>query len=242
MQRCALSRSAVPSMRMIRTHSRCSSSRWMASSCNGRPTGSVCSACLPAGRSRFRPLASAAVRLTRLLICWLLSSFIAVWAGSVQADETLTADIAPQPVADALAEFARQTGLQVIYLTPIATQRTSAGARTGMSPSDALTRLLDGTGLRFRFLNDRTVRIYVIDQDEGTPAPAPPPPRPKPAEHAPPSPSTLGDEVVVIGSRGAERLTQVPVSVTVRTSEALERSGARTLEAIAGLTPGVEYD
>lgn len=184
------------------------------------------------------------MRLTRLLICCLLPSFIAVWAGSVQADETLTADIAPQPVADALAEFARQTGLQVIYLTPIATQRTSAGARTGMSPSDALTRLLDGTGLRFRFLNDRTVRIYVIDQDEGTPAPAPPPPppRPKPAEHAPPSPSTLGDEVVVIGSRGAERLTQVPVSVTVWTSEALERSGARTLEAIAGLTPGVEYD
>src|SRR5450432_1436401 len=140
MQRCALSRSAVPSMRMIRTHSRCSSSRWMASSCNGRPTGSVCSACL--------------------------------WAGRVQADETLTADIAPQPVADALAEFARQTGLQVIYLTPIATQRTSAGALTGMSASDALTRLLDGTGLRFRFLNDRTVRIYVVDQDEGTPPPA----------------------------------------------------------------------
>src|SRR5262249_429538 len=72
----------------------------------------------------------------------------------------LSGDIGPRPVAEALAEFAHQTGLQLIYVSTIAETQQSKGARAGLPAPQALAQLLDGTGLRFEFLNDRTVRIY----------------------------------------------------------------------------------
>jgi hypothetical protein len=71
----------------------------------------------------------------------------------------LSADIAPRPVAEALAAFAHQTGLQLIYVSTIAETLQSKGAPAGLSAPAALTQLLDGTGLAFEFLNARTVRI-----------------------------------------------------------------------------------
>src|SRR6266850_7572213 len=75
---------------------------------------------------------------------------------------TLTADIAPQPLAQALVAFANQTGLQLVYVSELATAQQSKGARAGQSLSEALAQLLDGTGLRFEFLNARTVRIFAV--------------------------------------------------------------------------------
>jgi iron complex outermembrane recepter protein len=178
----------------------------------------------------------------RLLVCYLLGSLFGVWVSTARSDTALVTDIAPQPVADALAEFTNQTGLQIVYESRIAKGRRSKGARAGLPPAEAVTQLLDGTGLSFRFLNERTVRIYIADSAERSPDPAAPRPPSKPAEHRSAIPPTSAEEVVVIGLRGKERLSQVPVSVKVWTAEALELSGGRSLEAIAGLTPGVEYD
>jgi outer membrane receptor protein involved in Fe transport len=68
--------------------------------------------------------------------------------------------IAPQPLAQALATFAKQTGLQIVYVSGSIAGATSKGAPTGLSPAETLSRLLDGTGLTFEFLNQRTVRIF----------------------------------------------------------------------------------
>jgi outer membrane receptor protein involved in Fe transport len=72
----------------------------------------------------------------------------------------LSHDIAAQPLAQALSEFATQTGLQLIYVSEIAATQASKGAPRGLAGPDALKHLLDGTGLRFEFLNDRTIRIF----------------------------------------------------------------------------------
>ena len=77
-----------------------------------------------------------------------------------EASEKLSHDIAAQPLTQALSEFATQTGLQVVYVSGIAATRTSKRAPRGLPAADALKRLLEGTGLRFEFLNDRTVRIF----------------------------------------------------------------------------------
>ena len=77
-----------------------------------------------------------------------------------EASEKLSHDIAAQPLAQALSEFATQTGLQVVYVSGIAATQTSNRAPRGLAAPDALQRLLEGTGLRFEFLNDRTVRIF----------------------------------------------------------------------------------
>jgi iron complex outermembrane receptor protein len=81
--------------------------------------------------------------------------------------------IAPQPLGQALAMFAKQTGLQVVYVSGTITGATSKGAPNGLTPTDTLIRLLEGTGLTFEFLNERTVRIFrgkPAPQAVGTPA------------------------------------------------------------------------
>src|SRR5512145_647313 len=78
-----------------------------------------------------------------------------------EASAQLSYDIAAQPLAQALSEFATQTGLQLVYVSEIAATRVSSRAPRGLPADDALQRLLAGTGLRFEFLNDRTIRIFV---------------------------------------------------------------------------------
>ena len=67
-----------------------------------------------------------------------------------EASEELSHDIAAQPLAQALSEFATQTGLQVVYVSGIAATQTSKRAPRGLPAADALQRLLAGTGLQLR--------------------------------------------------------------------------------------------
>jgi iron complex outermembrane recepter protein len=178
----------------------------------------------------------------RLLLCALLGTLWGAWSHPVRADAALSVDIPPESVAEALADFARQTGLQIVYVSQIAKQQKSKGARAGQSPSEALTVLLEGTGLTFEFLNARTVRIYavgVLEAPTGSRNPSPPA---RPPEYPVASAPDMLEEVSVIGSRRDERLSNVPASIAVWTPEAIELSSARSLEAIAALTPGAEYD
>ena len=122
-----------------------------------------------------------------------------------EASAELSHDIAAQPLAQALSEFATQTGLQVVYVSGIAATQTSKRAPRGLPAADALQRLLAGTGLRFEFLNDRTVRIFAGSSCALPSAcTAPPfgaaalaPERPP----GPPSPVDPLEEVIVTGSR-----------------------------------------
>ncbi len=81
-------------------------------------------------------------------------------SGYAQPVPTPFVSIAPQPLAQALATFAKRTGLQVVYVSGSITGATSKGAPVGLTPSETLSRLLEGTGLTFEFLNQRTVRIF----------------------------------------------------------------------------------
>ena len=77
-----------------------------------------------------------------------------------EASERLSHDIAAQPLAQALSEFATQADLQVVYVSGVVASQDSKGAPRGLPAAEALQRLLAGTGLRFEFLNARTVRIF----------------------------------------------------------------------------------
>ena len=75
----------------------------------------------------------------------------------------LIEDIPSEPLAEALESFANQTNLQVVYLSDVVTDQKTQGAPAQLKPTDALTRLLDGTGLQFEFLNSRIVRVVTIE-------------------------------------------------------------------------------
>lgn len=72
----------------------------------------------------------------------------------------VTVDIAAQPLQAALQAFALQTGIQVAYAGEEVVHGLQAPAVAGsLTPVEILRRLLDGSGLRFEFVNSQMVSI-----------------------------------------------------------------------------------
>jgi iron complex outermembrane receptor protein len=163
------------------------------------------------------------------------------WAGTARSAAELSAPIASQPLAQALVEFAHQTGLQLLYESKLAARRQSHEAPAGLAASDALTLMLQGTGLNFQFLNPKTVRIY--EPAAASPAVQPsathvPEPRAEPPAHR----LDALEEVIVTATRREEHASDVPISMAVWSQEAITAWGAKNTADIAALTPGVQFD
>src|ERR1035438_7790632 len=81
-------------------------------------------------------------------------------AHAAPAAEPLSAPIGAQPLPQALAAFSELSHLQVVYVSQITAGKMSQAVSPGSSTAQSLTRLLQGTGLSFLFLNERTVEIF----------------------------------------------------------------------------------
>jgi iron complex outermembrane receptor protein len=91
-----------------------------------------------------------------------IATSIFLLAGTAFAADPMRA-IAPKNLTEALTEFASQSGLQVVYRTELTERLRSQGAEAGLSAEEALRQLLRETGLRYEFVNDRTVAIRSED-------------------------------------------------------------------------------
>ncbi|WP_141385400.1 STN domain-containing protein, partial [Nitrobacter winogradskyi] len=78
---------------------------------------------------------------------------------TAQTAQATSFDIPPGPLSGALAAFGRQAGLQITYLPEIASGKRSSGVSGHIGAGQALARLLQGSGLTWRFTNARTVAI-----------------------------------------------------------------------------------
>ena len=89
---------------------------------------------------------------------------------SAAGQQTITFDIAEQDLNAALLLFADRTGLQLVYDIGLVEGLRSASLNGSFMPSDALARLLAGTGIAFRVGEDDTVTLEPIAarQDDGT--------------------------------------------------------------------------
>ncbi|MEJ2003312.1 MAG: TonB-dependent receptor [Maritimibacter sp.] len=87
--------------------------------------------------------------LASVAVCG-LSVPMAAQAQTAAAADVRSFDIAPQSVADALADFGRQSGLQVSVDADQVRGLSSQGVRGRMTVSQALARLLASTGLAAR--------------------------------------------------------------------------------------------
>jgi len=96
-------------------------------------------------------------------------------ASMAAADPALAAvrkptNITAQDLGAALQVFANDRDLQLVYATQeIADHRTS-GAVGELSASEALTQLLEGTGLTYKYLDDKTITILPLATGDTEPA------------------------------------------------------------------------
>jgi len=153
----------------------------------------------------------------------------------------LSADIGPRPVTEALAAFGRQTGLQLIYVSTIAESQQSKGARAGLTASEALAQLLNGTGLTFEFLNARTVRVFPAVSVVPTAAVSAAVPVHASRRSIVPSELAL-EEVTVTARRREEEQGRVPISMIVWSQEDLQASSVTSIDQIAYMTPSLQLD
>jgi hypothetical protein len=164
-----------------------------------------------------------------------MAGYVTASAGAPDSEIRLSADIAPQRVAEALATFSRQTGLQLIYVSTIAETQQSKGARAGLTAAEALAQLLDGTGLAFEFLNARTVRIFPSPVTPAAVAPLPS------SRHAAQQDAFALEEVTVTATRREEATNRVPIDMAVWTQDAMQASGVKGMSDLASLTPAVQF-
>lgn len=75
--------------------------------------------------------------------------------------------IAAQPLPDAITLFTRQSGVQVTADAGLMTGRTSGAVSGSLAPAAALSQLLAGTGLTFRFVSPQAVRLEPAPQAAG---------------------------------------------------------------------------
>lgn len=68
--------------------------------------------------------------------------------------------IASQPLDDALREFSRQSGVQVVFFSHVSEGVKSPGANGSYTLNGAMEALLSGSGLSFRIINTRTVQVF----------------------------------------------------------------------------------
>ena len=171
--------------------------------------------------------------------------------------EKVKLDIRQQPIRTALAAFSNQSGIQIVYpddeVTPELTSPTLVGK---YAPQVALDRLLADTGLRYQYVNDRTVAIRRDtssddkNDSEVTERPlgaAPSHPRETQevasqqttrAEGA--THSTRGiEEVVVTAQKREENLQDVPVPVTAVSAASLVEHNQLSLQDYYTKIPGL---
>jgi iron complex outermembrane receptor protein len=141
--------------------------------------------------------------------------------------KALAADIPAEPLAQALAAFARQTGLQLVYVSGDVRDQRSHAVSAGLGAHEALARVLAGTGLKFEYLTPRSVRILAA-----VVAPT----------RATATKISAGDElqeVIVTANRRDENVQNVPMTIQVLTGETLARLNATTFDDIVKYLPAV---
>jgi outer membrane receptor protein involved in Fe transport len=144
------------------------------------------------------------------------------------APERLVADIPAQPLAQALEAFARQTSLQLVYVSGVLRDQRSHAVSAGLGANEALARMIEGTGLKFEYLTPRSIRILAAVVVAS----------PKETTTKIPSGDEL-QEVIVTANRREENLRDVPMTIQVLTGATLAKLNATTFDDFVKYLPGV---
>lgn len=116
-------------------------------------------------------LGSALVRPAVLATVVSLSIISLAVADEVRAAARKPTDIPAQHLGTALNSLAADFELQVLYRSEVVGTLQTEGVSGSTTAAEALERVLSGTGLTFRYLDEKTVMIVPLSRDEGGSAP-----------------------------------------------------------------------
>lgn len=158
----------------------------------------------------------------------------------------VTFNLPAQPLASALAAYAQRTGIKMAYPTTLAAGKSAPALRGAYSRTDALGRLLAGSGLSYRFTGAASATIF----DAAVPATT---------GSVPDNSSVLLDKITLqarmegawgpvdgyVASRSASGtktdtpLIETPQSISVVTTDQIRNQKAVSLAEALTYTPGI---
>src|SRR5690349_809773 len=103
------------------------------------------------------------------LLSGVAAAALLVGANSAKAEE-LALNIAPQPLGDALNDFAVKSKHSVVFAPGLVAEKTTQGVDTAATPELALAQLLEGSGLTFRSNGDTFLIQRAADPQSGSAA------------------------------------------------------------------------
>jgi iron complex outermembrane receptor protein len=80
-------------------------------------------------------------------------------SAAAYAQIVLQFDVKAQPLTDALRIIAAQTNTNILYDPSLVAGRKVVAFRAQSTLDDALVQLLDGTGLKHQYVNEKTVTL-----------------------------------------------------------------------------------
>ena len=96
------------------------------------------------------------------------------YAGDAAADKSMQFNIPAQSLASALTRFSAETRLQVLYEGDVADKLQAPALNGTYTPTQALEKLLGGSGLKYRYSNDKTITLEMpTSQNPGPTSSAP---------------------------------------------------------------------
>lgn len=137
-------------------------------------------------------------------------------------------EIEAQSLAQALRDFARQAGAQVLYDPDDVAGRKSTELLGNFEPAEALTLLLAGTDLIVEQTDGRTFTIARRPAENTAVVANPAPPRP------------VIEELTVTASRREKPINRLPMSVTVLSGDALLSGSATDMAWVANWLPSLQ--
>ena len=165
-------------------------------------------------------------------------------AQSAGAAMRMHTDIAPQPLGPALKVFAQTRDLQVLYFSGLVKDLKTGGAVGELTQDEALTQLLSGTGLTYRYVDQNAVTIVAasagssaaaVEKEEGKGQSSG---EFHVAQLGAAGPATL-EEVVVTAQKRTERLQDVPVPVSAINADSLVQQNQVRMQDYATRVPGL---
>lgn len=122
--------------------------------------------------------------------------------------------VQPGPLTPALNSLAAQTGLQILFDASLAQGKTTRGVKGSLTPQQALSNLLAGTGVDARFAGSNQVTLQNAPTDiAGSPAG-----------------TTVLEAITVYGARNSTTLGGTTSSVAIVNAETLADSQIRTTQ------------
>lgn len=161
------------------------------------------------------------------------------FAQTSSSAESRSFQIAAQPLEEALRQFTRQSGVQVGYEPGDVAGRTSAAVSGAKAPAEALSQLLAGTGLTYRYTTANAVRLERAPQStDGTVNLGP---LRVEGQRAGGSGGIGRDGKTGTGgvAGGADEIFAAPRAVSIITREEMDRTPARHAADLIAEVPGV---